>query len=162
MMAARDQSVLDYYQRLKEEAEAGGYQLHPDEDFVLDLIQGLIKNEERYGYPSCPCRFAAGDNAADRDIVCPCDYRNPDLEEYSQCYCALYVSGDKAAGEKEAESIPERRPPERYEQPQGQSGKQAGVPVWRCSVCGYLAGREAPPGICPICGASRDKFERFM
>jgi ferredoxin-thioredoxin reductase catalytic chain len=163
-MAVRDRQVLDYYHRLKAEAEAGGYRLHPDEEFVLDLIEGLITNEKRYGYPSCPCRFASGVEEADLDIVCPCDYRNPDLDEYGQCYCALYVSGDKATGEKMAESIPERRPAKRYEEPQAApaEGDKPATPVWRCTVCGYLAGRKSPPGVCPICGASQDKFERFM
>ena len=35
------------------------------------------------------------------------------------------------------------------------------IPVWRCIVCGYLAARETPPPICPICKAKADKFERF-
>lgn len=156
--------ALRYYHQLKAEAEAGGYTLHPNEEFVLDLVEGLMTNEDRYGYPSCPCRMAAGERSADADIICPCDYRNPDLEEYNQCYCALYVSGDKATGEKGAESIPERRPPigpqESLQQPAKREG--SGLPIWRCTVCGYLAGREAPPGVCPICGANRDKFERFM
>ena len=35
------------------------------------------------------------------------------------------------------------------------------IPVWRCKVCGYLCARETPPGVCPICKAKADKFERF-
>ena len=38
---------------------------------------------------------------------------------------------------------------------------QASLPVWRCRVCGYLCARETPPGVCPICKASRERFERF-
>jgi ferredoxin-thioredoxin reductase catalytic subunit len=53
--------------------------------------------------------MAAGDPEADRDIICPCDYRDADLDEYGQCYCALYVSGAIAEGEQAAASIPERR-----------------------------------------------------
>jgi rubrerythrin len=43
-------------------------------------------------------------------------------------------------------------------------GKPAGLayPVWRCKVCGYLAARDEPPDLCPICKASRERFERFM
>jgi len=36
------------------------------------------------------------------------------------------------------------------------------LPVWRCKVCGYLCAREQPPGICPICKATRERFERFV
>jgi len=35
------------------------------------------------------------------------------------------------------------------------------LPIWRCRVCGYLCARERPPGVCPICGAKHDRFERF-
>ena len=30
---------------------------------------------------------------------------------------------------------------------------------WRCSICGYVAAGSEPPDKCPVCGASRDKFE---
>ena len=40
----------------------------------------------------CPCRLAAGDREWDRDIICPCVYREPDVAEYGSCYCNLYVS----------------------------------------------------------------------
>ena len=46
------------YQRLKAEGEAAGYYLNPDVDFVLDLMDGLLTNEGRYGYGSCPCRLS--------------------------------------------------------------------------------------------------------
>ena len=80
------------YQRLKAEGEAAGYTLNSDVDFVLDLMDGLLTNEERYGYGSCPCRLADGVRERDLDIICPCDYRDPDLDEWGACYCALYVS----------------------------------------------------------------------
>jgi rubrerythrin len=35
-------------------------------------------------------------------------------------------------------------------------------PVWRCKVCGYLCGRTEPPEVCPICKATKDRFERFV
>jgi rubrerythrin len=37
----------------------------------------------------------------------------------------------------------------------------ARLPVWRCRVCGYLCARDEPPGVCPICKAKKDRFERF-
>ena len=33
------------------------------------------------------------------------------------------------------------------------------TPYYVCSVCGHVAERE-PPETCPVCGASRDKFEK--
>ncbi len=152
--------------KLRSEASESGYFLNPDESFVRDLADGLLANRERYGYQACPCRLASGNAEADRDIVCPCDYRDADLEEHGACYCALYVSEDVAAGRKEARTVPERRPLA------GETGKQdnprpgpatpLAYPVWRCRVCGYLCAREEPPGVCPVCKAKKDRFERFM
>ena len=94
------------YQRLKREGEAAGYYLNADVDFVLDLMDGLLTNEQRYGYGSCPCRLADGVREVDLDLICPCDYRDPDLDEFGTCYCALYVSQDIAVGRKDVEPIP--------------------------------------------------------
>jgi ferredoxin-thioredoxin reductase catalytic subunit len=128
-------------------------------------------NEKRYGYCACPCRLASGVQEEDLDIICPCDYRDPDLNEYGSCYCALYVSDEIAKGERKASSIPERRPPEperRKLLEKAAESKAAGpasslpLPVWRCRVCGYLCARDKPPETCPICKAKKDRFERFM
>jgi ferredoxin-thioredoxin reductase catalytic subunit len=159
------------YQRLQAEAESGGYHLHPDVAFTKDLIRGLLANEGRYGYGACPCRLASGIKADDLDIICPCDYRDPDLTDYGSCYCALYVSGAILRGERAAQSIPERRPPaaerkrmreSRPPQPVAVGETALAYPVWRCKVCGYLCAREEPPEQCPICKAKKDRFERFM
>jgi ferredoxin-thioredoxin reductase catalytic subunit len=101
------------YENLKRWAESTGYNLNPDEAFTRELVQGLLINRQRYGYQACPCRLATGDKARDQDIICPCDYRDPDLEEWGACYCALYVSDEVLRGEREIRSIPERRPPEK-------------------------------------------------
>ncbi len=154
------------YERLKREQGAAGYHLNPDEGFAKDLVQGLFVNEKRYGYQSCPCRLASGDAADDRDIVCPCDYRDPDLSEYDACYCGLYVSEKVAKGEKVPAPIPERRPPpderEAAKSQRGPDRSALAYPVWRCHVCGYLCARDEPPERCPICKVTKDRFERFL
>ena len=155
------------YERLKREGEAAGYYLNPDVEFVLDLMEGLLANEERYGYQSCPCRLAEGVREKDLDIICPCDYRDPDLDEYGACYCALYVSEEIARGEKALQPVPERRgtepgsPAEEHEE-ELVGFTRSGIPVWRCKVCGYLCARAKPPLKCPVCKADRDRFERFV
>lgn len=153
------------YQRLKREAEAGGYHLNPDVEFTKDLVKGILVNQGRYGYWACPCRLASGDRAEDLDITCPCDYRDPDLADYETCYCALYVSGAVSRGEKTIGSIPERRPPPEERKNPRTARKAAAalaLPVWRCRVCGYLCARDSPPEVCPVCKAHKDRFERFM
>lgn len=158
-------AVEELAERLRSEAEASGYHLNPDAAFVRLLVEGLLENERRYGYWACPCRLAAGEKAADLDIICPCDYRDPDLDEFGACYCALYVSAAIARGEAEAEPIPDRRPldgPAPASTAAPAPTHELAYPVWRCKVCGYLCARNNPPATCPVCKASRERFEQFM
>ncbi len=160
----RAQATLDLHARLKREAEAAGYFLNPDREFTLDLMEGLLTNEARYGYPACPCRLAEGKRQADLDIICPCDYRDPDLDDYGACYCALYVSEEIARGERKPQPVPERRQACRPDAAHDEvllGFTPTGIPVWRCLVCGYLCARPQPPLKCPVCKADRDRFERF-
>lgn len=157
--------IDELYRKLETEQEASGYHLNPDVPFTRELVRGLIVNQRRYGYPACPCRLASGVREKDLDIVCPCDYRDPDLNDYGACYCALYVSRAVMEGKKEVRSIPERRPSEeeRARESVPEEGRsRLAYPVWRCRVCGYLCAREEPPEVCPICKVSKDRFERFM
>ena len=160
------------YQKLHKEAEGGGYHLNPDDEFTKELVNSLLVNDNRYGYWACPCRLASGNKSEDLDIICPCDYRDADIEEHGACYCALYVSQAILDREKEPSSIPERRPP-REERAQIKEEKRGEAkpakmlsslskPVWRCRVCGYLCARDEAPGVCPICKAKKDRFERFI
>ena len=80
------QEVIDLRDRLDRDAEAGGYHLNPDRETTLILAEGLNTNLERYGYMLCPCRMGEGDKEQDLDIICPCDYRDADLNEYGMCY----------------------------------------------------------------------------
>ena len=55
--------IIELYEKLRAEAEAGGYHLNPDEGFTLELVEGLTANLGRYGYMSCPCRLADGERS---------------------------------------------------------------------------------------------------
>jgi ferredoxin-thioredoxin reductase catalytic chain len=160
------------YERLNKEAESAGYHLNPNKEFTLGLIEGMLVNERRYGYWACPCRLATGVKSEDLDIICPCDYRDPDIAQYGTCYCALYVSQEVVEGKRKATRIPERRPAERMS---GEGAVAPGAaspalpdlsglryPMWRCRVCGYLCARDEPPEVCPICKAKKERFERFL
>ncbi len=171
LVEIRPGDVVATYQILNKEAEGGGYHLNPDAEFTKNLVAGLMKNEQRYGYRACPCRLASGKKEQDLDIICPCDYRDPDLDDFGACYCALYVSDEVVSGKTGVAPVPERRPA------RSARGKTAVVqtislssspiaalpfPVWRCKVCGYLCARDQPPGICPICKVTKERFERFI
>jgi ferredoxin-thioredoxin reductase catalytic subunit len=101
------------YDTLKKIQEAKGYHFSSDREHVDGLLEALLINKERYGYMACPCRLAAGDRDTDKDIICPCVYRAPDVEEYGSCYCNLYVSKAWNDGTIEQQYVPERRPPEK-------------------------------------------------
>ncbi len=94
-------------------AESQGIRLNKDKGFVMDILAGLLTNETRYGYRSCPCRLAWGRKEKDADIVCPCVYRDPDIKEFGSCFCGLYVSVEWNEGTIERRQVPERRPREK-------------------------------------------------
>ena len=165
------EEIENLYQRLKKETESAGYYLNPDVAFTKDLIEGILVNQKRYGYWNCPCRLATGIKEKDLDIICPCDYRDPDLNEYGCCYCSLYVSKKVLNGEIKSKAIPERRMPEdkRMEESkkneiikENQNLSSLSQPVWRCKVCGYLCARPEAPDTCPICKVPKERFERFI
>jgi ferredoxin-thioredoxin reductase catalytic subunit len=102
--------VDELYDMLKKVNEPKGYYLNGDKEKVFELLRGLLINKKRYGYMACPCRLASGSRENDRDIICPCSYRQADVQEYGSCFCSLYVSADWYTGKIKRESVPERRP----------------------------------------------------
>jgi ferredoxin-thioredoxin reductase catalytic chain len=74
------------YGILRKVQEPKGYFFNREIGKVFGLLDGLLINRERYGYMSCPCRLASGNREWDRDIVCPCAYREDDIREYGRCY----------------------------------------------------------------------------
>lgn len=167
-------------QEMKEDAEKNSYFICPDKGLLSDLINGLATNEERYGFGACPCRISSGIKQYDVDIICPCEYRDADVNEFGMCYCGLFVSEEVKNDPLKMAPVPDRRPVEA--QDAGMEAKEkkekgedigtphehvqvgtdsSGLPIWRCKVCGYLCARELPPPICPICKAKADKFQRF-
>ncbi len=103
----------ELYERMKKVQEPKGYYFNNDRDRTLELLEALVENKERYGYMGCPCRLLSADRDNDKDVICPCVYSVPDIEEYGSCYFNLYVSKEWNAGEIPHEHVPERRPPEK-------------------------------------------------
>ena len=168
--------------RAEADAKTYGYYLTPDPDLLQGLLEGLKVNEERYGYPSCPCRLASGRLQIDRDIICPCDYRDPDVAEFGACYCRLYVNKSVYEKKTELPTVPERRPMEKQSRaftaatapPEPAAGVEAKpaeplieapggikMKLLYCSQCGYVVYREDAPYICPICKAKREMFKEI-
>ena len=160
------QKIDNLYNDLMTFGKKRGYLLNPDVEFSKSLVESLVVNEQRYGYQACPCRLATGKGVEDLDIICPCDYRDADLTDFGACYCGLYVNKAIFEGKRDIRPIPERRPTKEVRQKMAEEKKNntfevGKLPVWRCQVCGYLCAREEAPEICPICGVTHDRFERF-
>ena len=107
---AKHKSKEDVLKYIKQVAEKRNWIIHPNNDGTLDLlVDGLTTNFNRIGYFNCPCRDSEEDIKIDRDIVCPCNYAQPDVEEYGRCYCALFFDSQYDFSTP-IEMIPERRP----------------------------------------------------
>jgi ferredoxin-thioredoxin reductase catalytic subunit len=105
-IVVKESDVEELHKKLKQEAEESGYNLNSDVEFTKELVRSLLINQKRYSYWACPCRLASGIKEEDLDIICPCDYRDSDLNQFGCCFCALYVSGDVIQGKKKISSIP--------------------------------------------------------
>jgi len=99
------------YETLEKVQEPKGYYFNKDKESVLELLEALLVNKKRYDYMSCPCRLASGDREKDKDIICPCKYREADVKEYGSCYCNLYVTKEWNEGKIPHVYVPERRTP---------------------------------------------------
>lgn len=106
-------TAQELYEMLRKVQEPKGYFFNQDRERVDELLEALLLNRQRYGYMCCPCRLAAEDKDKDRDIICPCVYREPDVKEYGSCYCNLYVSQAWNEGTIPHPYVPERRPVEK-------------------------------------------------
>jgi len=102
----------ELYDTLRPLQEKKGYFFSNDENMTMSLLEQLLVTRAQYGYMACPCRLANGQYDKDKDIICPCVYREADVKEYGACFCGLYVSESCYKGECPVRLIPDRRPPE--------------------------------------------------
>ena len=98
---------------LKSLQEPKGYYFNKDTELVMDLLEQLLAVKGKEGYMRCPCRIGSGQYEHDKDIICPCVYREEDVKEFGSCFCGLYVSKAWNEGAVPRVIVPERRPPEK-------------------------------------------------
>ena len=72
-------------------AKKNGFRLNPSKKIVVEIIRGLIANEEEFGKRYCPCRKVTGIPDEDKKIQCPCIYHKKEIKEQGSCYCLLFV-----------------------------------------------------------------------
>ena len=71
-------------------AKKNGFKLNPDEKTVERVIDGLLRNKEKYGEEYCPCRRVSGDKEEDTKKICPCFWHKDEIEKDGHCFCQLY------------------------------------------------------------------------
>ncbi len=161
-----DDRIKKRFEEIDKTAKKGGYLLNTDSKMTMALIDGLVKNNDRYGEEICPCRLFKGTMDNNQDIICPCYYRDDDIAEYGSCFCGLYVSPEVAMQGSVPMQTPERRLPIKDRQKQIEEiemkPQSLSYPVWRCRVCGYLCANTDAPKLCPVCKAKKERFERFI
>lgn len=72
------------------------FMLNPDKKFVDMLLDGIIRNREKYGLGYCPCRVLSGDKKKDLELVCPCNFFVHSTwvdpkDGRSRCWCGLFI-----------------------------------------------------------------------
>ncbi|MDL2266843.1 ferredoxin:thioredoxin reductase [Desulfovibrio sp. OttesenSCG-928-G15] len=113
VQAPAREDVQKLHEQLKKLQEPKGYFFNVDDTLTWPLLEQLLVTKARYGYMACPCRLANGTLATDRDIICPCQYRTQDVEEFGACFCGLYVSKEWNEGKIPQAYVPDRRAPEK-------------------------------------------------
>jgi len=82
-------------EKLKKEyseyAKNNAFQLNPDEKTVNRIVDGLLRNEEKYGEKYCPCRRVAGNKEEDAKKICPCFWHKDEIKKDGHCFCNLYT-----------------------------------------------------------------------
>ena len=87
------QKIKHLRELMEKYAKSKGYRLNPDERTVIGVLEGLLKNEEKYGYRYCPCRPVFGDKQKDLPKICPCKWHHEEIREMGHCLCGLFVRG---------------------------------------------------------------------
>jgi len=110
-----EKTLEDVEKYVKQVADKRGWILDPSKDETYEiLVNGLRVYFNKVGYFNCPCRDSNEDRAMDKDISCPCDYAQPDIEEHGRCYCALFYEPNYDFSIPTLEMIAERRPEEKW------------------------------------------------
>lgn len=72
-------------------AEKQGYKLQPDKEILNAILNGLMRNYDKYGEIYCPCRMMTGDKKKDKESICPCAFHKKEIKEEGHCRCRLFL-----------------------------------------------------------------------
>lgn len=83
-----------FLQVIENFAEKNEFQVNPDKEKVLMLIDGVFNNERNQGLKYCPCRLITKDFVEDLKLVCPCNFLIHETykdKKDGECWCGLFV-----------------------------------------------------------------------
>jgi ferredoxin-thioredoxin reductase catalytic chain len=83
-----------FLQAIENFAEKNEFQVNPDKEKVLMLIDGVFNNEQNQGLKYCPCRLTTKDFVEDLKLVCPCNFLIHETykdKKDGECWCGLFV-----------------------------------------------------------------------
>lgn len=90
-MENENKKIEELVKNSEKHAEANGFKLNPDQKVVERVVNGLLKNKEKYGKIYCPCRRITGNRTDDKKITCPCIYHKDEIAKDGKCFCGLFV-----------------------------------------------------------------------
>jgi ferredoxin-thioredoxin reductase catalytic subunit len=90
----RQLKIKQLAEEFSEYAKNNGIRLNPDKKSVERIIDGLLKNEEKYGAKYCPCRRVSGNKEEDSKKICPCIWHKDEVVKDGHCLCRLYYKID--------------------------------------------------------------------
>ncbi|MFA7708126.1 MAG: ferredoxin-thioredoxin reductase catalytic domain-containing protein [Candidatus Pacearchaeota archaeon] len=68
------------------------FKINPDSKRVELLANGVLNNENEFGFKFCPCRMTLGDLKEDTKLICPCNFKSQKTwREKGECWCSLFV-----------------------------------------------------------------------
>ena len=85
----KKEEIIKSYEKY---AKENCFCLNPNQQIVNGIVDGLIKNEEKYGERYCPCRRVSGDKKEDAKNICPCIYGKEEVARQGHCVCRLFVA----------------------------------------------------------------------
>ncbi len=80
------------YEMLRKAQEPKGFLFNKDKARVIELLEALLQNKQRYGYMCCPCRLASNNREQDKDIICPCACTDPKTLRNTEAVTAVFMS----------------------------------------------------------------------
>ena len=142
-----------------------GYHLNPDTELQKPLLPGLIENEKRYGYSSCPCRLAPETKMKILISSAPVTTGARSRGTRGLLLRALCV-GCHPEGRKDIvidsgkKTVPGRAGGDKS--PPSSTFRRSRLSRLALQSLRLSCAREEPPGTCPICKAKKERFERFI